>query len=270
MDALVKLAAPARPLGELLLWRGFAAIPFLVLFAAARDRGVAQLCPRSWAFALGRGVIVALGTLLFFWSLRSLSLATAYVAAFAAPLMLTALSAATGAERVRPRVWTGVFAGFAGVLLAAAPSQADWSGAASLPGLAALAATFLYALGLFMVRHGGGANETPEALVLGNLLTTGTLGAALLTFGAVALPEHTMADLAYLAGIAVLAGASQIMVTLAFAKAPASRLAPCEYLTLPLGAALGYAGWGDVPGPATLAGAALVAASVAGVAYRGG
>lgn len=60
----------------------------------------------------------------------------------------------------------------------------------------------------------------------------------------------------------MLAGVSQILVTLAFVAAPASKLAPCEYATLPLGAALGYLVWGDVPGTGAIAGAVLVAASV--------
>jgi len=267
MDALVKLSAAGRPLGELLVWRGFGALPFLILFTAANG-GHAALRPRSWRFVLGRGMILALGTLLFFWSLGRLSLATAYVTAFTAPLMLTALAVGAGNERVGVRTWVGLSAGFTGVMVAAAPGGADLTGAASLPGLAALVATFLYALGLSLVRYGRGAAEAPGALVLGALLATGTLGAALIVIDGGGMPKHAAADLVRLAAVAALAGASQILVTLAFKRAAASQLAPCEYLTLPLGAALGYLGWGDVPGPATLAGTALVAASVAWTSRR--
>lgn len=270
MDTLAKLSAAGRPLGELLVWRGFGALPFLAVFAASSSGwGVSSLRPRSWAFVFGRGAVIALGTLLFFWSLKGLSLVVAYVAAFTAPLMLMALSAATGAERVGRRAWFAVSAGFTGVLLASAPSSADLAGAASLPGMAALAATFLYALGLFLVRHGGGAHETPSALVLGNLLVTGMLGTALLAFGSGGAAPHAASDVVSLAVLAALAGGSQILVTLAFAAAPASRLAPYEYITLPLGAALSYMVWGDLPAMATLAGAAIVVASVAWVTHRG-
>lgn len=260
MDALVKLSAGGRSLGELLLCRGFGALPFLFVFAMLRG-GLPGLRPRSPAFVLARGTAIALGTGLFFWSLEGLNLATAYVVAFTAPLMLTVLAATVGSERVGWRSWLAVGAGFMGVLAAVAPGSADLAGTELPSGLAALAATFLYALGLFLVRHGGGA-ETPGALVLGSLLPTGALGLALVLAGGNAPTPHVAADLFRLVGVAALAGVSQIFVTLAFAVAPASKLAPCEYATLPLGAAFGYLLWGDVPSAGVAAGAVVVGGAV--------
>jgi S-adenosylmethionine uptake transporter len=265
MDALVKLASDRYATAELLVWRSVGAMPF-VLAAAALGAGVRSLLPRNWAFVLGRGAILAVATGLFFWSLRGLDLATAYVITFSLPLTMTVMAILLLGERVPAAGWLPVGIGFAGVGLAVAPRLSQGEHLVfDAYAAAAFAATLLYALALLLVRKVRGT-ETNGALVFWGLVAMAAVAVPLAAAGGWRAPDA--ADLPLLLGIAATAAASQGLVTAAFATAEASRLAPYEYTTLVWGVLLGAAIWGDVPSAAVLGGAGLVVAAALLAARR--
>ena len=61
-------------------------------------------------------------------------------------------------------------------------------------------------------------------------------------------------------GLGLVGGLGQYLLFEGFRHAPASALAPVEYTGLIWAGLYGYLIWADIPGPGTLAGAALIAA----------
>ncbi len=75
-------------------------------------------------------------------------------------------------------------------------------------------------------------------------------------------------DWALLVLVGVLGVAGHLVLSRAYAKAEASRLAAMEYTALLWAIGLGYLAFGEVPGVATLAGAGLILAGSALAARR--
>src|SRR5260221_311275 len=86
---------------------------------------------------LARGVTVLGAALLFIAGLARLPIADATAIGFASPLLVTALSIPLLGERVGPRRWAAVSAGFAGVLIVVRPGSGAMGWAALLPLLSA-------------------------------------------------------------------------------------------------------------------------------------
>ena len=80
---------------------------------------------------------------LFTYRLKTLGLAEAYTLTFVAPLVIALLSGPLLGERVRPRHWLAIAAGFVGVVVALRPAHGAFL---SLGALAILAAAVCYAL----------------------------------------------------------------------------------------------------------------------------
>jgi drug/metabolite transporter (DMT)-like permease len=78
----------------------------------------------------------------------------------------------------------------------------------------------------------------------------------------------TLADLAAYGLAGLLAVGGHLMLTSAFARAEASRLAPIEYTALIWASLLGYAMFGEVPLITTYAGALLIVAGAVAVSRR--
>ena len=71
-----------------------------------------------------------------------------------------------------------------------------------------------------------------------------------------------------LAGIGLIGGIAQMAMTQAFRLAPASIVAPFEYLALVFAVGLGYAFWDEVPDAFIIAGSAIVIASGLYILHR--
>jgi drug/metabolite transporter (DMT)-like permease len=95
------------------------------------------------------------------------------------------------------------------------------------------------------------------------LVTTQTAGA--LVFGAIAAPltwvALTARDTALLVLLGVVAMIAHVSVNRALKLAPASVVVPYQYSTIFWAILLGYVFFGDVPGPAMLAGATIIIAA---------
>ena len=142
--------------------------------------------------------------------------------------------------------------GFAGVVIALCPS-----GAALSPGaVVALAGAFMFALSLTVTRL---LRETSSIE-----LVTYQMGASILV-GAVLAPAGWIApsvgDLALMALVGIVSMVCMLCITKAITIAPASVLAPFQYLSIVWAALLGWIVWGDVPSQALVAGCAVIVAS---------
>ena len=210
-----------------------------------------------------RGVTVGSSGLFFFWALQYLPLATASAIFFVEPLILTALSAMFLGEPVGWRRLTAVSVGFVGALIVIRPSFAAVGYAALLPLLAALT----FAIYLAMTRRQAGGETAVIAQfwvclfgVLALSLAMGLGGPAGVAVLAASWP--TALEWALLAAMGAIALVSHRLAISAFrSAAPASILAPFQYLEIFSAILLGVMLFGDLPDAATILGTAIIIGS---------
>jgi drug/metabolite transporter (DMT)-like permease len=216
-----------------------------------------------------RGLLLAAATLLFFWALNYMPLATGSAIFFVEPLLLTAISAVFLGEPIGWRRITAIAAGFAGALIVIRPSFAAVGYAALLPLLAALC----FAVYLAITRQRA-ARET--ALVTQFWVCLFSMLALSLAIG---VGTHASAnvlraswpaawELLLLGGMGLIALISHRLAINAFRLAPASILAPFQYLEIFGSIALGALIFGDLPDALTSLGTAIIVGSGLYVFHR--
>ncbi|WP_399686518.1 DMT family transporter [Xenophilus sp.] len=254
MDALLKALAGHFPPLQVTALRGLTSLPLVCLYVLWRREAGALFSRRlRWGLHLLRGVLTIVMLVLFTTGLKTLGLAEAYTLTFVAPLVITMLSVPLLGERVRPRHWVAIAAGFGGVLVALRPSQAAL---VSTGALAILAAAAAYALANVLGRLAS-RTEPSVTLVFWTTVSLALAGLLALPQWAPVRPEHAP----MLAGLAVSGFLGQLAITEAFRHGQAAAIAPFEYSALAWGIALDWLVWRAVPDGWTLAGAAVIVAS---------
>ena len=262
MDAVIKAQMQQHPF-LLALFMRFAAgavcaiIVVTVLRPARPTR--ASLIGNSIRIPL---VIVTAGS--FFYSISVLPLAEALTLSFLAPVFVALLGALILKERLDGRILQALGFGLAGMLVMVWPRLQGGVTGAELGVAAALVSAVSYAFNLILLRTIA-VKEHPAIIVLFQ-----NAGPALcLAWPAyyVFQPMSTGDLLTYLCGGA-LGVAGHFSLTSAFARAPASRLAPIEYTALVWASLLGWFVFGEVPLWTTYAGAALIVAGAFAVSRR--
>jgi drug/metabolite transporter (DMT)-like permease len=248
-DTLGKWLVGTYAVGQLLLVRSIAGLCAIAPFIRRAGPYAFLQAPRP-GLQLLRVIFATLEGSLFFWALTELPLAEVMTYYMAGPIYVTAFSPFLLGERVGWRRWTGVAAGFGGVVLALHPSP----GSLSFGAVCALAGSLSYALFLIATRKLAG---TP-----GTVLMTAQLLAALLFGGALVLtqgwtPPGTLDLLLMLfLGIGSLCG--NLCVNQSLRMAPASVVVPYQYTLILWGMLFGYLFFGEVIGALTMAGAVII------------
>ncbi|MBD0273565.1 MAG: DMT family transporter [Acetobacteraceae bacterium] len=254
MDTLVKKLT-ARYAVPQLMWARFL---FSLLGAALVIRLTSGSLPwRSRAPGLQavRSALLALSNLLFSSALARIPLADATAVGFASPVLTVALAAVWLDERVGWRRWAGVGIGLLGVTIALRPpaltgeAPPDW--AMVLP----LGTAMLFAVYQILTRRLA-AIDDPRTTILHTGLAA-AVGASLAQPFFWTAPSAT--DWLLLASLGLLGGAGHGLLVLAFARAPASLLAPLTYTQLVWATLAGVLVFGDWPDAASLVGAAVIA-----------
>lgn len=224
----------------------------VLLASGARPR------PPTAAHGLA-GAMIALSVLLYVWSLRYLPVATAVAIFFLAPLLVLALSHLALDDRMDRRRLAAVLVGFAGALLAIRPSWRAFGWVALLP----LGSAACYALYVVLTKSLVGAESraglqlriaaaASAALILA-MLAGSALGEPLLS---ARLPRA--GDWIVFAAMGVVWTLVHLLVATALSLAPASALAPLQYLEIIGATLLGFAVFGALPDVTTWLGAALI------------
>jgi S-adenosylmethionine uptake transporter len=248
-DTLGKWLVGAYTVGQLLLVRSIAGLCLMAPFI--RQAGPhAFLRPARPRLQLLRVVFSTLETSLFFWALTELPLAEVMTYYMAGPIYVTALSPFLLGERVGWRRWSAVAVGFCGVVLALHPSP----GSLSFGAICALTGSFSYACFLIATRKLAGTPGT--VLMTVQLLAALAFGAALVLAQGWTPPGALDLVLMLMLGAGSLAG--NLCVNQALRIAPASVVVPYQYTLILWGMLFGYVFFGEVIGPLTLAGAAII------------
>lgn len=255
MDTGVKLLGARYHVLQVAWFNSLFALLAVVAIGLARG-GWHRLRPRQWRLHFLRWGVSFGATLAIFWAYPRLPLAEAYAILFAAPLLITALSAPILGERVGWRRWAAVVVGFLGVLVILAPG----GGVVSWPALVTLGGAVGHALNMLIIRKlGRQAGEEPlEAMgVVGNTLTALACGLLLPAVWVTPGP----ADWALATATGAVGGAAFLLLSAAFRLAPAALLAPFQYSQMLYAILVGWALFADRPSGRVLIGAAIVIGS---------
>lgn len=204
-----------------------------------------------------------------FWGLSYLPLANNTAIFFVEPLILMLMSAALLGERIRRYQYLAVIVGLIGALIVIRPNWEAYGAAALLPLLAATCFASHVATLRHLSSHIGSLCSQlwisifaclwmALGLVIGELFSLEVMQWQPLKL------EHTGLFLL----MAVVATLAFGLVSLALKQAPASLMAPFQYLEIISATALGYLLFGEYPDTLTWLGTAIILASGLYLFYR--
>ncbi len=210
--------------------------------------GVSGLLPKNLWLNTARSLLMAGAISCFFTALKWMPVADAIAVFFLEPMILTVLSALFLGEKVGWRRMMAVSAGFVGALIVVRPSYDVFGPVSLLPMIAAL----LFALYL-MLTSKLSRSETVLTMqfwsgVIG-FLSLGLVIAAGSAAGIELLQLTTPSPTEWLllAAVGAIATCMHLLIVVAFRMAPASVLAPLNYMEIVSATLLGYLVFGDFP-----------------------
>lgn len=210
---------------------------------------------------LFRGSLIAFSTLLGFYTIAHIPVATATVLFFMGPIFATIFSSILHSEYVGPRRWSAVAAGFIGAIIVLRPGFSEFHPAM----LTAIGSSLLFALALTLSRQlasAGGPLATYFSSVVITAIITVPLAAPVFSIpvgGAIWLA------LAVVIVTSIIRGYADIE---AYRYGESAILAPIAYLRLVVIAIAGYFMFGEVPDMATIIGASVIISATLYIALR--
>ena len=253
MDAVIKvLLEDGFSVLQILAVRSWFVVPAMSIWAWRVSSGSILRTKRP-VLHFVRVVLGFFAPFLFFSSLMTLPLADATVIFFGATFIMTALSVPLLKEYVGPHRWGAVVVGFLGVVVAADPSGDFFQSGAVLAMLSSLS----YALFMLITRWMG-PGEGAFKQVLYFHAWVGVVASA---FVFADFKPMTIGDLGLVVLVSAIAASGQLCLTRGFSIAPVGVVAPFEYSAMIWASLMGYWLWGDIPGNATIIGAAIIVAS---------
>jgi len=268
MDAIAKaLGESISPMQ--ITWGRFA---FQLLFMAAAiliTLEPSALKPARPMVHTIRGVLLAIATTFFFFSLLYLPLANAIAIFFVQPIILTLLSALVLGETIGWHRRVAVTTGFLGALFIIRPGGESFTLASLLP----LAAAVFFASYLALTRSVANIDH-PLTMQFSSAVGAAVVMSLALWVGSysdTAIFQPRMPDLeqwALLAAVGFIAAVGHLLVVIAVNRAPTSLLAPFGYIEIVSATALGWWIFNDWPDTLTWIGIAIIVASGMYVLFR--
>lgn len=248
----VPLIVGVRYLGNLLLMVAF----------LGPTHGRQMIRTRRTGLVWVRGLCLALASLLIGFGLERMPVAEMTAITFLSPILLVAVAGRLLGERVGWIGWVATVGGFVGVMLIVRPGTDIVSSGA----IFVLGAVLLN-LGYQLLSRVLAASETTFALLFYAALAGSILyGLAMPWFIEDRAPS--LLEAAMFASLGLFGGVGHFMFTAAFRHAPASLIAPLNYIQLVWAGLLGWLVFGHLPDAQALLGMAIVAASGVLVALR--
>jgi RarD protein len=249
-DAMIKLLVETTTVWQILFCRSLVILLGCYIIGG---RALARETVTSPALKpmMLRSLFLLAAWLCYFNAAKHLPLADLTTLYFAAPIAAILLAIPILGERVPLSSWIAVITGFVGVVIASNPTGM----ATGWPVYLALVAAVCWAIATTLLR-----TTSNRASSMVQMTMTNVFFLALTT--PVAVVSWTMpsgATQILLVVVGVIGGLGQLSFFEALRRAPISVIAPLEYTALVWAFALGYAIWGDIPGPNVWAGAVLIA-----------
>jgi drug/metabolite transporter (DMT)-like permease len=209
-----------------------------------------------------RGACLAIASISMLLALRLMPVAETVAIIYITPVLVMLASGTVLGERVSPLGWLGAALGFAGVLLIARPGSGldPWGVALSL--MNAVLATGYHVLTRILTR-----TETTMAM----MFHTALVGTVIFLGLTIALGSETLpaaVDAGLMLALGALATGGHLLFTSAYREAPASTLAPVNYMHIAFATVLGALVFQQLPDAPGFVGMALIAAAGLLAAWR--
>jgi drug/metabolite transporter (DMT)-like permease len=256
MDAATKFLSQSMPV-PLLLGIRYAVSAVLVVAVFVPRAGLEAVRTRRTGMVVLRSLCLVVSSLVFAMGLKSIALAEATSIVFTGPLLLMFAGRAFLKETIGWLGWVAAALGFTGVLLVVRPGGGvDLTGAMLVAISSALSAVYH-----LMSRTLARTETTGAMLVYANVIGAIVFGSTVPGLW----PDEGLnaQQIVLLLVSGVLAGVGHFMITAAYRYAPASLLAPANYVQLLWTVLLGLVVFGTVPD--ALAGLGMVAIAGAGL-----
>lgn len=261
MDSFAKLIGDGMAVAQVATLR-FAMQAALLTPLAAAMGWLHRPHTREMVLHLIRATLLLIATGFFFYALHFMPVADAIAIFFVEPFILTLLGGLLLGEQIGPRRYIACTVGFCGALLIIRPSFQD----SGLIALFPLVTAFLFAFYMILTRQ--------MAIRMHPITLQAYTGLAALPIAIPVLwafngsgigpldpswPDMRIFWLLIVLGLC--ATASHICISFALKHAPASVLAPVQYLEIVTATALGFYIFGDLPDLISFAGISLIVGS---------
>lgn len=260
LDTLAKYASGYVHTLEVVWFRYAGHILFACIYFRIWSQWRIMRTERPWMQIL-RGIFLLGATFLNFLALRYLQLAETTAIMFAAPFVMTALAGPLLNEWAGPRRWAAIVVGFIGVLIVTQPG----SGPLNWAVLYSVGAMLCYAFYSLMTRLMA-SGESHASM----LLWSAAIALVILTpaVPSVWTTPPTLSVWMALLATGLVGGFGHWLFIRAHDMADVPTLAPYNYTAMVWMVLLGYAVFGDVPGPSTIVGATVIICSGLYLLYR--
>lgn len=268
IDVFSKLAVASVPAGEVTASRFLFQSLFLLPFVLVRGRLFSR-SPRESALNFLRGFLIVSGMTGYTYALKTMPVADAIAIFFVEPIILTILGSIFLKETIGWRRYTACGVGFFGSLLVIQPSLEEVGPIALLPVVAAFSLALFYLLTRLVAQK-----EDPWSMQFYAGLWGGLFSGLLLVIGGkagISFLTPVMPDMKttlYIAGAAVAAVIAGVLGVYAYRSAPASTLAPLQYLEIVSATILGWFVFGHLPDAVKWLGIAIIIGSGLYVIWR--
>ncbi|MFN3643507.1 MAG: DMT family transporter [Gemmobacter sp.] len=260
LAVLVKATSGTFPPGQQVFFRSLFALPVIVVWLMVQGDLRAGLRTENPLGHLWRGLVGVSAMGLGFAGLGLLPLPEVTAIGYAAPLLTVIFAAMFLGEQVRAFRMTAVALGLVGVLIVLSPRLsigADVTDREAFGAMVVLSGAVFAALAQVFVRKLVQV-ETTSAIVFWFSLTATLLSLVTLPFGWV-WPTPGEAGVMVLLGL--LGGIGQIFLTQSYREAPASVVAPFDYVSMIFALGFGFFLFAEVPTLTMLLGAAIIVAA---------
>ena len=224
--------------------------------------GRALVRTRRTGLVILRALSLAVASLSLGLALRYMPVGETVAITYLAPFAVMLLAVPLLGEKVGLVGWLGALVGFAGVLLILRPGAGLDATGTGFALITAAASTAYHLMSRILAR----SEQTIALLFHTALVGTLVFGTMLLWVWDGTLPS--LADFALMLALGILATLGHALFTAAYREAPASLLAPVNYLHLLWAGLLGWIVFAHIPDPLTSAGMVLVTAAGAATALR--
>jgi S-adenosylmethionine uptake transporter len=248
-DAVVKWLVADYSVPQILFMRSIIIVAFAALMVRRLRHPSILKSPHRKSLVLRAGLMLS-AWLAYYSAARHLGLAEITTMYFSAPVIVVILSIFVLKEHVGPVRWLACLGGFAGVILAANPTQAP----SLVPAGMVLFAGFCWAWSVILVRLVSRTESTLNQMMATSLLFIVACGAVL----PFVWKTPDLFGWVLMIGLGLVAAAGQYLLYEGFRYAPASTLAPIEYSGLVWAFLYGYLIWSDVPTLNVIVGALLI------------
>lgn len=258
VTALVKLLGDRVPPEQSAFLRYVFGLVFLIPMIRPILR--TRITPKLHALFAFRGMLHAIGVMLWFYAMTRISLAEVTAMNYLSPIYITLGAALFLGEPLAFRRIAAIGAAFLGALVILRPGFRELD-----PGHIAMLVTGLVFGGSYLLVRFT-VTRTNPAVVVGMLSIWVTLGLAPFAWAVWVTPS--LSDLVILFGVACFATAGHYAMTLALQAAPVSVTQPVTFLQLIWATALGVIAFGEAIDGWVLFGGGMIMAAVSFIAWR--